>query len=205
MPDNQQKSMLGCVLWSALGIILYLTTAVVLGIGVRTVAALPAWVGLIKQLEPEEIIDFDAPGVIEVTLNAGPHMIISRSISISYDFEIVSLDNDQPVSLEQETRLIEYELEHLEGRLIYHFNVPKDGRYRITEKTLHDNTLKIAPNYSTRNQIVIALFYGAIGLVGAWLWRRRGRATAIQQQEIARAKSEKWDAFINSRDDADRE
>ncbi len=201
MSDNKQKSMLGCLLWSGLGVILLFLSSGGLALGVRTVAALPAWIGIVKRVQPEDIIAFDAPGTIEVTLDAGPHMIISQWGYANYDFEIVSVENGQSVLLERETDRIEYELENFEGKLIYHFDVPKNGRYRIREETTADNTLKIAPNYSTRNQIVIAAFFGACGLLGVWWWRQKLRAEHAQRQEVAQAKSAKWETFMNSEDD----
>lgn len=205
MPDREQKSMLGCLLWSALGAVLFYVVIVLFGLGARTAAALPAWVGVVRQVEPDEVIGFDAPGTIEVTLDKGPYLIVSQHPFAAHDFEIISLASRQLVSLERETRGIKYELEQLDGDLIFHFDVPEDGRYRITEETVTDNTIQIAPNYSVRNQIAIVLFYGL--LIGGiillvWLWRRpKIKAEAIERQTTAREKSAKWDILTNSQDD----
>jgi len=64
MPDREQKSMIGCLLWSALGAISFYLFIVVFGLGARTLAILSAWVGVVKQIEPEVVINFAAPGTI---------------------------------------------------------------------------------------------------------------------------------------------
>ena len=205
MPDREQKSMIGCLLWSGLGAIVFYAVIVVFGLGARTLAILPAWVGVVKQVEAAEVIDFNAPSTIEVTLNKGPHMILSQWSFAAHEFKIVSLSSGQSILVERETREIKYELDQLEGDLLYHFNVPENGRYRITEEATADNTVQIAPNYSVRNQIAIALFYGL--LVGGivllvWLWRRpKLKAEAAERQTTARQKAAKWDTLTNSQDD----
>ena len=205
MPDREQKSMVGCILWSGLGVVLFYAGTVFFGLGVRTIAALPAWVGVVKRLESELVIDFDAPGTIEVTLEKGPHMIVSQWPFAAHEFEIVSFDSGQPVLVERETREIKYELEQLDGDLLYHFDVPEDGRYRITEEATYDNTIQIAPNYSVRNQIAIVSFYGlSIGSIFlvVWLWRRpKMKAEVEERQTTAREKAAKWDILTSSQDD----
>jgi hypothetical protein len=201
--------MLGCLLWSGLGAVVFYAVIVFFGLGARTLAVLPAWVGVVKQIESEEIINFDTPGTIEVTLNKGPHMIVSQRPFVGHEFEIVSFSSGQSVLVERETREIKYELEQLEGNLLFHFDVPEDGRYRITEEAVTDNSVKIAPNYSVRNQIAIFLFYsllvGSIILI-VWLRRRpKMKVEAIERQTTAREKAAKWDALTNSPNDGQNE
>ena len=205
MPDREQKSMVGCLLWSGLGAVVFYAAIVFFGIGARTLAVLPAWVGVVKQIESEEVINFDTPGTIEVTLNKGPHMIVSQRPFVGHEFEIVSLASGQSILVERETREIKYELEQLDGDLLYHFDVPGDDRYQITEEATADNTIQIAPNYSVRNQIAIISFYGVLvgGIVlFVWLWRRpKIKAEAIERQTAAREKAAKWNALTNSQGD----
>jgi hypothetical protein len=97
----------------------------------------------------------------------------------------------------------------LEGNLLFHFDVPEDGRYRITEEAVTDNSVQIAPNYSVRNQIAIFLFYsllvGSIILI-VWLRRRpKMKVEAIERQTTAREKAAKWDALTNSPNDGQNE
>lgn len=205
MLDREQKSMVGCLLWSGLGAVLFYVFIVFFGLGVRTLAVLPAWVGVVKQIESEEIINFDAPGTIEVTLNKGPYMIVSQRPFAAHEFEIISSASGQLIPLERETREIKYELELLDGDLIYHFDVPENGRYRITEEATADNTVQIAPNYSVRNQIAIFLFYGLlVGGIILFVWLRRRpkmKMEAAERQTTAREKAAKWDILTNSQDD----
>lgn len=202
MPDREQKSMVGCFLWSGLGVILVYASAVFFGVGARVLVILPAWVGVVKQIEVEEVINFDTPGTVETVFNEGPHMIISQFPFAGHDFEVVSVDSSQWVPVEKETREIKYELEQLEGYLIYHFDVPQDGRYRISEEAVKDNTVQISPNYSVRNQIAIALFYGSLVggiLLFVWLWRRpKIKAEIAERKTSAQTKAAKWDALTNS-------
>jgi len=202
MPDKEQKSMVGGLFWSGVGVILLYVFVVFFGVGARVLAILPAWVGVVKQIKAEDIIHFDTPGTTEATFNEGPHMIISQYPFAAHHFEIVSVDSDQLVSVSEETREIIYELEQLDGYLVYHFDVPQDGRYRITEEVVKDNTVQIAPNYSVRNQIAIFLFYGVLvgGIVlFVWLWRRpKVKAEIAERKTSAQTKAAKWDALTNS-------
>lgn len=202
MPDREQKSMVGCFLWSGLGVILLYASVVFFGVGARVLAILPAWVGVVKQIEAEEVIHFDTPGTTEATFHEGPHMIISQYRFAAHHFEIVSVDSNQLVPIEKETHEIKYELEQLGGYLVYHFNIPQDGRYRITEEVVKDNTVQIAPNYSVRNQIAIFLFYGVLvgGIVlFVWLWRRpKIKAEIAERKTSAQTKAAKWDALTNA-------
>lgn len=72
------------------------------------------------------------------------------------------------------------------------------GMYRITWESADDpgeRLALIAPNYSTRNQIVFAAFYGVpLVLIGVVVWRWF-RYSDQERKEAAQRKGAKWDAW----------
>lgn len=197
---REQPKVFGCLIGTVAGIVLTLLLIIALGFGLRVIMVLPAWLGLITPLLPEDVTSVEIPGTAGLELGATRRYLIftQRRVTSRYNLCLESVTTGEPVQLQKAPRAIQYETAAVTGTLIYQFSIDQPGTYRLSaDQTHHAETLLIAPDYTGRNQTVLALFYAPFLFIlggSAWLFWRRGMRPDKAQ---AQSKKDRWNAWVD--------
>ncbi len=201
MDKQKQPQLLNCLIATAVGFVLSVIIVIVLLYAIRPMLVLPATLGLIKPLLPEDVMRAPIPGTTQLELGESRHYFIftqRRVIVGDYRLRLVSVATGMPVELRAEVRPIEYDTDAVQGLLLYNFAIDEPGLYELSvEEAPVAETLLIAPNFTGRNQLVVILFFTLLLLLfglGAWLyWRRGQRPDAV----VVQSKRDRWDAWVD--------
>ena len=197
---RERPQFFGCLIGTGVGIVLTFAVITALGIGLRVFMVLPAWLGFITPLLPEDVVPVEIPGTTELELGETRHYFIftQRRVAANYDLNLESVATGMPVELRRASRTIQYETEAVTGTLLYHFTIDQPGTYRLhADQARYVETLLIAPDHTGRNQTVLMLFYTPLLITfcgSAWLlWKRGTRADVTQAQ----SKRERWATWLD--------
>ncbi len=209
--DREQKSVLGCLVWSGVGVIIYTivaVTLVLLLLGIPVLPDIPAKLGVVRVIKLSEIIEVKVPGETPLKLEMGTYQIYSnRSVPLDYNIKIKSENTGDFVELKKSgPRMVEIAA-GINGLKLFTFEVDQSGVYTISEDNVASDTILIAPNFDSRNRTATRFFYK---VVYAWLfivvivalviWHWRTKAQRIQAKMLKKAekgkaaqKKQKWD------------
>ena len=197
---RERPQIFGCLIGTVAGIVLTFIVMIALGIGLRVFMVLPAWLGFITPLLPEDVVPVEVPGTTELELGETRHYFIftQRRVAASYNLKLESVATGMPIELRKASRTIQYETEAVTGTLLYHFTIDQPGMYRLhADPARYAETLLIAPDHTGRNQMVLALFYTPLLFMfcgSVWLFWQRGMRADVSQ---AQSKRERWDTWLD--------
>lgn len=202
METQKKPQFLGCLIATLVGFVLSVIVVILLLYSVRPLLILPATLGLIKPLLPEEVLRASIPGTTQLELGEARHYFIftqRRVLVTDYKLRLESLNTGTLVELRPAGQTIQYDTETIKGVLLYHFTIDQPGTYRlIVVEAQTPETLLIAPDYTGRNQTVVLLFFSLLVFlvgIGAWLyWRRGNRPDPAKAQ----TKRDRWEAWMGN-------
>ncbi len=206
--QNNKPSILRAAVSTPIGILLFIFVfAFIVGISAWALFTLPVRLGLIQQLQSEDVITIQIPGTTSIKLSetTDHQVFVQRRIQFPHNLTIQSKATGEFINLEEQDGDIYYDTDLLEGLLIYKFKVEEPGMYEISESLANPSeTLLIAPSFSKRNSIVLALFLGIpllfIG-IGGWYFYFRPTARDTQLAKERNNKLDRW-LELQSKDDA---
>jgi hypothetical protein len=195
---RKQPGIWGCSLGSILG---FLIAAIIFGLvstglGFSFVLMIPRSLGLIQTVSAEEVIQVEVPGESEVEFSqAGSYVILSqRPPNARYTVSMESAETGERVPLYGVEGNLSYETGGVQGRLIIDFEIQEPGLYGFSAR--NEGTTReqfyIAPDYSDRNQVVLALFFCiplvtlVLGGAVIYHWQERKRRASLRQR------TDKW-------------
>ncbi len=197
---NKRPNVLRAAISTPIGILLFIFIFVfVVGIGSRVLISIPVHLGLIRQLQLQDIVKVEIPGTttIELTETTDHHIYLRRRVQRPHHVTIQSASTGEFINLEEQNDEIYYETNLVEGLLIYKFKVEESGAYELSDNSSNQKeSLIIAPSFSKRNTIVLSLFFGVpLLLIGFSVWYFYFRPTP-EDEQLAKSRNKKLDRWL---------
>lgn len=164
--------------------------------------ALPLKLGVIHQLQPDEMILVEVPGQQEIALNrSGPYVIATnRPLLLARPVQLLSVSNNEVIFEESIIKLAEQPRSVDTWTVLYSFKIPKPGPYHLIVEG--DRTIEqwmIFPDLRNRNFVATILFYflPVMLFFGLRQVASMRQAAKYKIQPITQAqKRADWDKFI---------
>jgi hypothetical protein len=215
-PPRIRNVIIGAMAFVALVVLLWNLGEVVKRVG-EVFLYIPAQLGLIRRVAPQEIIRMDSPAVVE-TLQPGRYMVFGggwgpalSTVSGEILINIQSQTTAEDIKIVRVQRgLRPYDTPLAEGRPMLEFEIPSAGLYEIVF-TGHpddlDKAIEIVPDYTTGKDSVLWVAYSVqialliIILVIVSYPRYQRRRARIQKIEAPQKKMQSkgqafWDAQV---------
>jgi hypothetical protein len=213
-PPRIQNVLIGAIAFVVLIVLLWNLGDVVKRVG-DVFLYIPAQLGLIRRVTPQEIIRMDSPAVVE-SFQPGRYMVFGNgwgpALSTASGEILISIQSQtsaEDVKIVRVQRgLRPYDTPFADGRPILEFEIPSAGQYEIIFKGHPDDlesAIEIVPDYTTGKESVlwivyvvqIALLLILVGIVSyPYYQRRRARIQKIAapQKKMQSRGQAFWDA-----------
>lgn len=203
-PNYQRNTISNFVVGVFASLILFacILTSFYSNLPLEFIFALPAKLGIVRQVQPDEMITIEVPGQHAVELNrSGPYFIVTdRPLLLSRPVQLLSANNNEVIFEESVIELTDQPELFETWTVLYSFKIPKPGNYHLIVQG--DRTIEqwiLLPDLRSRNFVATILFYflPVMLFFGLRQVASMRQAAKYKIQPIPQAqKRADWDKFI---------